>query len=286
MLATAGLAAGWCASSAFGLAPTAEAETEPRFRIGACDWSMGCSHDLGAFALARQIGLDGVEIGFNGKPPLDLRDKDARRQYLQASKEHGVEICSLSLSVFSRVLMHSDPEAEKWLEDCVDLMIDMGVKLALIPFFFQGDIRGNQARQDTVVRRLKRIAPNAEKAGIVLALETWLNADDHARILDRIGSESVKVYYDVSNMLRQGYDIYREIRQLGDRIARFHMKEKRTLLGQGDVDFPKVKEAIDEIGYRGWLVIEGGTVKGRSIADCQADNVKYLRSVFPTGQRG
>ena len=66
----------------------------------------------------------------------------------------------------------------------------------------------------------------------------------------------------------------------GKRICQFHMKEYGTLLGQGPIDFQKVKEAIDEIGYRGWLVIESSRVKGRSLRDCYTENQKYLRRVF------
>ena len=51
---------------------------------------------------------------------------------------------------------------------------------------------------------------------------------------------------------------------------------------QGEINFPMVKQAIDEIGYTGWLIIEGATVRGRSVADCYRDNQKYLRSIFPT----
>jgi sugar phosphate isomerase/epimerase len=84
-------------------------------------------------------------------------------------------------------------------------------------------------------------------------------------------------------MNQQGYDIYKEIRQLGkDRICQFHMKENGCLLGQGRIDFPRVKEAIDDIGYNGWLIIEGATVRGKTVTECYQHNQKYLRSVFPT----
>ena len=61
------------------------------------------------------------------------------------------------------------------------------------------------------------------------------------------------------------------------------MKEIGNLLGKGQVDFPRVKEAIDDIGYTGWLIIEGATVKGKSLVECYQENRKYLRSIFPTG---
>ena len=62
---------------------------------------------------------------------------------------------------------------------------------------------------------------------------------------------------------------------------RFHMKETGCLLGKGEIDFPRVKEAINEIGYTGWLIIEGATTKGRSVTDCYRDNQQYLRPIFP-----
>jgi sugar phosphate isomerase/epimerase len=48
------------------------------------------------------------------------------------------------------------------------------------------------------------------------------------------------------------------------------------------VDFSKVKAALDDIGWTGWLVIEGATIRGKSLEECYTHNQKYLRSVFPT----
>ena len=154
--------------------------------------------------------------------------------------------------------------------------------MVLLAFFTHGELKGDDKRQADVIRNLKKVAPHAEKAGVTLALETSLSADEHLRILDAVGSTAVKIYYDVSNMLRRGYDIYTDIPRLGARICQFHMKEKdNRLLGQGLVDFPKVRDAIRTIDYRDWLVIEGATVAGRSAVECHKDNLKYLRTLFP-----
>jgi sugar phosphate isomerase/epimerase len=55
------------------------------------------------------------------------------------------------------------------------------------------------------------------------------------------------------------------------------------LLGKGKIDFPKVKQALDDIGWTGWLVIESATVKSKPLVECYSENQQYLRSVFPTG---
>ncbi|MDY0168952.1 MAG: sugar phosphate isomerase/epimerase family protein [Thermoguttaceae bacterium] len=257
------------------------ADHDRAFRIGACDWSLGKGQKLEALELAEQIGLDGVEVSFNGGPVNDLRDEEVRQAYLAEARQRNVEICSLAMGILNRVPYATNPQAEAWVAESIDVMAKMDVRVMLLAFFFEGDIKGDSQLQAAVVERLKRIAPKAEAAGVVFGLETTLNAEEHIRILDAVGSPAVKVYYDVSNMLRRGYDIYEEIPRLGDRICRIHMKEVDCLLGQGGVDFPRVRKAIDKIGYRDWLVIESATVKGRPVADCYRDNLKYLRSLFP-----
>lgn len=103
------------------------------------------------------------------------------------------------------------------------------------------------------------------------------------RILDAVGSPAVRVYYDVANSEKMGYDIYKEIRQLGrERICEIHCKENDSLLGKGRVDFVKVREAVDDIGWSGWLVLEGAMGKGMNIVESYTLNQKFLRSVFST----
>jgi sugar phosphate isomerase/epimerase len=170
---------------------------------------------------------------------------------------------------------------EQWVLDCIDVMEKMGQKVVLLAFFGKGDINGKPELQAKVIEKLKRAAPRAEKAGVILGIESWMNAADHLRIIDAVGSPAVQVWYDVANSEKMGYDIYKEIRQIGkERICQFHMKENDSLLGQGRIDFKKVKEAIDDIGWGGWLIIEGATVKEKSLQECYVHNLKYLRSVF------
>ena len=129
---------------------------------------------------------------------------------------------------------------------------------------------------------MKEVAEKAEKAGVILGLASWLRAEAHVGIIDRVASSSVQVYYDVANSERMGYDIYKEIRGLGaKRICQFHAKENGQLLGQGKVDFKKVRAAIDDIGYRGWMVIEGAVPRGKKMPASYKLNGAYLRKIFP-----
>jgi sugar phosphate isomerase/epimerase len=275
------------AGAALTLAPAFRAlaaDDKKLFKLSACDWSLGKTQNVAALEVAQQVGIDGVQVSFGEPGPrYDLRKPEVRQEYAEASRKLGIAVSSLALGVLNSRPYATDPEAEKWVVDCVDVMAKMKQRVVLLAFFGNGDIKGKPDLLQAVIQRLKKVAPAAEKAGVVLGIESWLNADDHLRILDGVGSPAVQVYYDVCNMTDQGYDIGKEIRQLGrDRICEVHCKENGFLLGQGKVDFSKVKAALDDIGWTGWLVIEGATIRGKSLEECYTHNQKYLRSVFPT----
>ena len=98
--------------------------------------------------------------------------------------------------------------------------------------------------------------------------------------LGRIGSKSVRVYYDVCNSNDMGYDIYQEIRKLGKRICEFHAKENGSLLGQGKVDFKQVRAALDDIGFTGWVQIEGAVPAGKPMLESYQANCKFMRDIL------
>ena len=274
--------AGLCLGSAF--APLFAAPDRRRFRIGACDWSIGKEGDPAAMDLAKSIGLDGVQVSLgtaaNG---MQLNRAELQRQYRDAAKKTGVAVASLAIGELNKIPYKSDPRTIQWVSDCVDVMRAMDTKVVLLAFFSKGDLKGDKPGTDEVVRRLRAVAPKAEKAGVFLGVESWLSAEEHMDILQRVGSPAVKVYYDVANSEKMGYDIYREIRWLGKQghICEFHMKENGAMLGHGRVDFKKVRAAIDDIGYSGWMHIEGAVPPGGKMQESYVQNRQFLRGIFP-----
>jgi L-ribulose-5-phosphate 3-epimerase len=257
-------------------------QRQPRgFRIGVCDWTIGKRTDPGAFALAKKIGLDGVQVDFGGgekDPPLF--EPELQKRYLQEAQDQDIRIASLAMGVLNEVPYKSDPRAERWVDKAIDVAQAMRQRLILLAFFGKGDLKNDAAGTDAVVGRLKNIASKAEKARVTLGIESWLSAEEHLAILDRVGSRAVQVYYDVANSHKAGYDIYKEIRTLGRHIRQFHAKDYDDLYGKGSIDFRRVREAMDEVGYRGWLVMEGTKFPSGVEEGCRYD-ADYLRTVFP-----
>ncbi|HEU0037853.1 MAG TPA: sugar phosphate isomerase/epimerase family protein [Verrucomicrobiae bacterium] len=263
------------------LASLLAAPEKRRFKIGACDWSIGQLGDPASFELAKQIGLDGVQVSLGtAANDMRLRQPAVQQQYRDAAKKAGLEVASLAIGEMNNVPYKSDPRTIEWVSDCIDVCQALGARVVLLAFFNKGDLRDDKAGVDEVVKRLKAVAPKAEKAGVILGIESWLSAPEHLEILERVGSKAVQVYYDVRNSSDRGYDIYQEIRTLGQRICEFHAKENGALLGQGKVDFRKVREAIDAIGYRGWIQIEGAVPPGGQMLPSYQANCKFLREIF------
>lgn len=255
---------------------------ERRFKVGACDWSIGKLADPAAFDVAKQIGLDGVQVSLGTTAnDMHLRKPEVQSRYRDAARSSGVAVASLAIGELNKVPYKRDPRTIEWVSDSIDVCKALKVQVVLLAFFSEGDLRDDQAGVAEVVKRLQAVAPKAEKAGVVLGLESWLSGEQHLDILNRVGSKAVQVYYDVCNSNDRGYDIYQEIRQLGrERICELHFKENGALLGQGKVDFKKVRAALDDIGYAGWIQIEGAVPSGAAMLESYRKNNEFVRGVL------
>jgi sugar phosphate isomerase/epimerase len=205
---------------------------------------------------------------------------ELQQQIKAAAQKHSLEIASLAMGVLNDIPLKSDPRAEQWVAESIGIAKALGVKVILLAFFSNGDLNNDPKGVDSVVNKLINLAPAAEQAGVLFALESWLSAADSMKILERVGSPAVKVYYDVGNSQHMGYDIYKEIRTLGkERICEFHAKDYDDLYGKGSIRFDEVRKAMDEIGYEGWIQVEGIKTPLGLEQSLLAD-LEYLRGIF------
>ena len=253
-----------------------------RFKIGACDWSINQLARVKAIEVGKKIGLDGVQISLGTlEDGMKLRQKKIQNKYKDACKEYGMSIGGIAIGEMNKIPYKSDPRAEQWVSDSIDVAKAMRVKVVLLAFFSKGDLKNDNEGTKETIRRLKKVASKAENNGIVLGIESWLDADEHMEILNGVDSPNVKIYYDVANSNKMGYNIYEEIRSLGkENICEFHAKENGFLLGKGKVDFLEVRKAIDDIGYKGWVQIEGAVPKNADMFESYLLNNSFIRSVL------
>src|SRR5204863_4870561 len=167
--------------------------------------------DIAAFDIAKKIGLDGIMVDLGSvENNLRVRDAGVQKEYIEASKRTGIKISSIAIGELNNVPYKSDEKTVEWVLDSIDVAKNFGVTVVLLAFFNKNDLRNDAQGKQVVIERLKAAAPKAEKNGIILGIESYLDAAEHLEIIDKVGSPSVKVYFDFRNTADAGYDVIKE----------------------------------------------------------------------------
>ena len=127
---------------------------------------------------------------------------------------------------------------------------------------------------DTSREAVKRLIPTAEKTGILIALENvwnnlWVKPDLAQNFIASFDSPWVRSYFDIGNHVKYAPpEVW--VRTLGKLIVKCHVKDFKLApdghggkfcdIREGSINWPAVRQALDEIGYNSWLTIEGGSL--------------------------
>jgi len=254
-----------------------------RFTVGACDWSINNTSNLGSFETASLIGLDGAQVSLGlMENNMHMRKPEVQKAYKELAKIFKVRFTGLAIGELNNYPYKSDNRTDQWVSDSIDVAKAIGVPVVLLAFFSKGDLKNDFQGQEVVIGKLKEIGGKAEKKGIILGIESWLSAAEHMRIIEKVASPNIKVYYDVANSEKMGYNIYEEMLWLGKKnmICEFHFKENGFLLGEGKIDFQKVRRIMDEINYSGSIQIEGSVPEGKSMLESYVKNNRFVRELL------
>lgn len=267
---------------ALGVAAKANFAANEKLRIGVTDWNLHQGANPEAVVTAAKLGFAGVQVSFgrqivDGKLPVDNSDVIGR--YLALSKEHNIPIDGTCVDMLHVNGLKSDKLAQKWVLDSIRLTRELKTKVLLLPFFGKWALK-TDAEKEYVGDALRDLAPEAQKAGVLLGLEDTISAEDNARIMERSRSKNVLVYYDVGNSTLAGFDVVKEIRWLGaDRICQFHLKDNPHFLGEGQIQFRPILQAIKGIGFEGYANLETDARPDEIAADMHR-NLAYIRNLL------
>lgn len=125
---------------------------------------------------------------------------------------------------------------------------------------------------DSSRKGVEKLIPTAEKAGVIIALENvwnnlWVKPDLAANFVGSFNNPWVKAYFDIGNHTK--YAPSQDwIHALGKLLVKCHVKDFKLKpdghggdfcnIRDGSVNWPLVRKALDDVGYNGWLTIEGG----------------------------
>lgn len=234
------------------------------------------------FTLIKKAGYDGVEpvMGNTGY----LTCNSTEKQILEIAKiaeETGLQIPSVGVwSLWENNLVSDRNEVRGKAKDIIRRQIEAASILGadtilVVPGYVGCDFVTNpeHIRYDIAYERcveaLNELAPYAEAAKIQIGIENvWnrflLSPIEVRRLLDSIDSQYVGMYFDVGNVMYIGYP-EDWIKILGSYIKKVHVCDfRRSQSGieafvdllAGDVDYPAVMQALQEIGYDDYLTLE------------------------------
>lgn len=266
--------------------------SKQRYKVAVIDLMMLKRQKLGAFPLAKEVGADGVEVDMGGlgkRPTFDnkLLIGSVREQFLNKAKELHLEISSLSMSGY---YAQSFCQREKFIQsvkDCITTMKLMNVKIAFLPLGIQCDLVKKPELRDSVISRLKIAGKMAEEAGVIIGIESALDAKAEKKLLKDVHSPAVKSYFNFSNAIKNGRDLSKELKTLGRKyIVQIHCTDDDGVWLQNDpkIDMKKVKRTLDKMNWIGWLVIERSrdAKDPRNVKKNFGANTAYVKSIFQT----
>jgi len=269
---------------------TAQSGKYQRYKVAVADIMILKRQKIGAFQLAKDLGADGVEVDMGGLGDRETFDNklaidSVREQFLTKSKELNVQICDLAMTGFYSQSFAQRPTAIKAVQDCINTAKQMGIKVCFLPLGVQGDLVKNPELRPAIVERLKAAGKIAAQAGIVIGIETSLDAKSELQLLKDVGSPAIKSYFNFANAVKNNRDIVQELEILGKaNIVQIHCTNDDGVWLQNDpkIDMKKIKTTLDKMGWSGWLVIERSrdATDPKNVKKNFTANTTYVKSIF------
>lgn len=264
---------------------------QKRYQVGVCDWMVLKRQKLGEFKLARELGCDGLEMDMGGLGRRDSFDNKIRQPEMARLFRHTADSLEIKVGAVAMSGFYGQSfvakQSWKWLvEDCLNTMQTMQAKVAFLPLGGCGkDWTENTAIRKEIVFRLHEAGEMAAKRGLVIGIDTPLDAKGNKKLLKEIDSPGIKIFYKFQTAVENKRDISKDLRKLGaDNICGIHASNTDGVWLRNDkaIDMPEIKATLDKLGWSGWLFVE----RSRDVTDVRnvkrnyGENVKYLKEVF------
>jgi hexulose-6-phosphate isomerase len=233
-------------------------------------------------AIAKEAGFEGIELGLNETGEVSLKSTEKELFDLKSkAADLGIKIPSVATGLYWSYPPTSEDKSirnkaksiiKKQLETAAILGADtILVVPGAVGVDFIPDCRvvSYDMAYDNALEFMNELKSEAEKLKVSIGIENvWnkflLSPLEMRDFIDKINSDYVGAYLDVGNVIYTGYP-EQWVRILGKRIKKLHFKDFRRSVGTlsgfvdllaGDVNYPEVIKALDEIGYTGYVTAE------------------------------
>ncbi len=218
---------------------------------------------LDKFRLQKELGFDGVE--------LDSPTEIDRDEVVAAMRQTGMPVHGVVDSVhWNQRLSSPDPAVRALGARALRTAIDDtrhygGSAVLLVPGRVGGEDETHEHVWQRSITEIRKVLPQAARQGVRILIENvWNGFCEKPELLrdyiDEIDSPWVGVYFDIGNV-RKFSPSEAWIRVLGRRVVKLDIKDWSRprgfcKIGDGDVNWPEVRKALEEIGFTGWCTAE------------------------------
>jgi L-ribulose-5-phosphate 3-epimerase len=247
-------------------------------KIGVCLRSLGLPLKP-ALVQCQKLGVLGVELDAAGELSPRHLSETGRRELKHLLRSHNLELASLGCPLRHGLDAADNQEGRiDHVRQVMTLAFDLGPRQVMV---HAGKIIEDEQdpRRLRLNEGLTALAGHGDRIGVTLALAGGVDSPDLLeKCLAHFDSGSLAVDHDPAGLLMNGHDPFGAATLLARRIVSVRIRDARTAmsgrtvqevpLGHGDLDWMRVLASLEEIGYRGWGVIErnGGTNPGGEIA--------------------
>jgi sugar phosphate isomerase/epimerase len=234
--------------------------------LGCPDWTID-----EVVAKAADYGYEGVELrgvlGEHIAPDEKPAEKTRIRGLFEAA---GVEIAAIN--AYTRFASADEAERAGQVKELlafIDLAAELGSPVVRT---FGGAIPDGNTREEAeawIADALNEVAPRAEAAGVLVALEThdhFTLGTEVAGVLEKVPSAAIGVCWDFANGV--GRETLEESHgPIAGRVHHVHVKDhvpegedhKYVFVGEGQVDIARAVEILAADGYDRYLSLEWET---------------------------
>ena len=222
-----------------------------------------------AFALAAELGYDGVEIHLRYPSDIDW----AATRKLSVDYGLGVPTLGTGMAAGEDGLTFPDPDPEirrravERVREHIALAahLDAAVTLGSLNGRLGPDPQQRPHRRADAMACLEECCQAAAAAGVTMLLEPlnryesdYLNTvDDALGIIAKVGAPNLKLLADTFHMNIEEVDFAASLRRAGSQLGHIHLVDSnRQAPGHGHLDIPGVLQALCDIDYQGYVSFE------------------------------
>jgi sugar phosphate isomerase/epimerase len=207
------------------------------------------------FFIAATLGLENIELIAERRhnPRNPIWSDEGVKELLDLSQRTGVNIHTLCNDHIVDFSLIAEPDVLQQNLKLIERGRLLGCNKFLLPFFEHSEL--NLENHENYIAPLRAIADKCANNGMVVCIETILNARELITVMDKIDHENIKAVFDTGNRVAFGHNLHDDIVLLESRIEHVHIKDKNSnnenvVLGTGLVNFGSVFEALKKINFR------------------------------------